>query len=1368
MWDKWFGAGWQAWGGLVLLFVLATGGCGGQSLSCQGEGFAVGTEQRIDPNQVVDPGTSVVVTAEGGQFLADQFVPVAAAFLGGTGEGRTLDLSAFVNDFLASQGFSFAGITIEDVVIGATFPHEDGIRVEFLESPTRIRITIDELWINLEATVTDPTPPASFACRVRGKLDKGTAMQRMFTVRDVLLDIDLGQFGDQYDIRVSRFDFELPESGIDVVADRNDPDYYCNYDVCDDGISGCSECVVICGGASLIEDVFNFFAEFLDGVVGSVIETVVNGLLSGVDRLEGEVHPAVLLGTLLPDLLDSERISFGLRPARQAFSAPGADGDRDLAIQVGLGTAPKRAHPCIGVDPGTPRFQAGRAPAASDDLVDIQRAHMAMGLPQATLNQLLWSVYRAGGLCLQITSDDITRLSGAAGGGIRLTAGTVSLLLPGLDTVVGKDTPLMLSLEPAFDVERPDIVTFGTGQGEAPDRDSLVQVGLPRMEIGIHALVEGRWLRLFAVAASIGLGVTPIVHADGGVDIALDRITVDGLSETYSELFAGAQLEALFTYVIELALGALLGQGIEFPLPLDDLLAGLLGVPLRLEFTGMARGGESSDWLQLGVRLGLGQGASPERFAVDTRIVRHTTTLREGATEAMAVVRAVGPSGEALPLEELEVIYRVDAGPWRVAAPIGATVDGDLTVAVPSHLWIFEGTHQLSVAARPRSAPTRLDPTPAQVEVQTVAAALEASPEPAVAPPPVGASSEGCAVASPRTGSRWPAALLLLGLLLLLANGRKKSFRDKGLRVFAWFVIAAASALSASCDDDAPTAQQQVVTCTQSRDCPSGLVCGCAGVCYLPRPCDANRDCCAGETCSAGLCVEMRECDKGADCGEGSVCANCLCRLRPCDTDTDCAEGRTCVDGACELPSLFACPTDCNDGDVCIPELQRCARLPTGCDGVRCGDDQILVVTNASTFAGAACNEANAVCSCRDAAGQVIRGEPTGFLSAALTPDGRIALAAYDMALRDLTFRFVDPATSEAGPLLYLDGLPDDATNLTEHERADLAPGPNVGAELDLAVDDAGRLAILSVDRDRATLRMAISADGADWRTFDVPTGDVEPRSPDLEPVPGGGWIAAFQGHAPAGDGQSSTSLRVVSTSSAMPSGPRDFEVASLDGRTVARPYPDLPVGTGVTPALTRLGDRWFLLYHDAELGSLELATWRDLANVTGVRVLEPSVRGELSGGSTGLAPSVVASGADRLDVVYLDATSGELRHARFRYDPAAEQLRDLVLGVVDPGLAASPQRSIALDLQLVAAPDGRLLLLYQDATFADLFLATGRQTGDGVSWDHGAWSEEAGAGFFPQAVFASPSSATLLYGKWNFPGPGLIEQTLIVQARTW
>jgi len=1379
--ESWSGVTWRVCGMLVM--VLAWTGCG-QELGCQGEGFAVGTAQRIEPNAVVDPGTSVVVTHEGAQLLADQFVPIAAAFLGGQGDGRTLDLSAFINDFLVSQGFAFAGITLEDVVMTATFPHEDGIQVSFLEGPTRVHITIDELWVNLEATVTDPTPPVSFACRVRGKLDKGTPMQRMFTVRDVVLDIELGQFGEQYNIQVSRFDFELPDSGIDVVADRGDPDYYCNYDVCSDGASGCSECVLICGAASLVEDVFNFFAEFLDGVVGQVIETVVNGLLSGIDRLEGEIHPAVLLGTILPDLLDTERIAFGLRPARQAFSAPGPTDDKDLAIQVGLGTAPRAAHPCIGLDPGTPRFAAGRAPEASDDLVDIQRAHMALGLPQATLNQLLWSIYRAGGLCLQITSDDITRLSSAAGGGIRLTAGTVSLLLPGLDTVVGKDTPLMLSIQPAFEVEHPDIVTYGTGQGEGDARDSLVNVDLPRMEIGIHAWVEGRWLRLFAVAASIGLGVTPIVHPDGRVDIALDRITVDGLSETYSELFAGAQLEALFTYVIELALGALLGQGIEFPLPLDDLLANLLGVPLRLEFTGMARGGASEDWLQLGVRLGLGQGAAPERLALDTRILRHTAILRAGDTQVSAVLEAVGPDGERWSPEDVELIYRVDAGVWRTARAIGTTSAGALKVELPSQLLMIEGDHRLQVVARPRSAPTRIDPSPAEADLVTLPAPLAAAavepPAESVASPTVGGG--GCSVTAGAPAGRsgvWLFALLgVVGLALRRRRACvKKSFNNNALlcggrvgrgvaRAGLVLLLTLGAFAAAACDDDAPTAQT-AITCEGNRDCPAGLVCGCASVCYLPRTCEVNRDCCAGESCSAGQCVETRECDSGSDCGEGSVCAGCLCRLRPCDGDADCADGRTCVDGACESPSLFACPTDCNPGDVCVPELQRCTRLPSGCEGVRCADDQILVVTGASTWIGAACDEAATVCTCRDAAGQVISGEPSGYLGAQLTVNGQIALAAYDMATRDLTFRWVDPVTNVPTPPIYLDGLPDGASNLSEQDRAELAPGPDVGAELDIAVDDAGTIGIVSIDRDRATLRLAVSRDGVAWRTLDVATGDVEPAAPDLEAVPGGGWLIAFQGFSPRQGEQSSTSLRLAVTPSTIPTGAGDFQVSSLDDRIVARPYADLPVGTGVTPALARLGDRWFLLYHDADVGSLELATWRELSNIAGVRVLDPSVRGELSGGSTGLAPRVVASGADRLDVLYLDTTSGELRHARFRYDAATNQLRDLTVALVDPGLAAAPQRSIALDAQLLAAPNGKLLALYQDATFADLYLATSTDAGATVTWDRGPWSEEGGAGFFPQAVFASPSAATLIYGKWIFPGPGLIQQALLVQPKS-
>ncbi len=376
-------------------------------------------------------------------------------------------------------------------------------------------------------------------------------------------------------------------------------------------------------------------------------------------------------------------------------------------------------------------------------------------------------------------------------------------------------------------------------------------------------------------------------------------------------------------------------------------------------------------------------------------------------------------------------------------------------------------------------------------------------------------------------------------------------------------------------------------------------------------------------------------------------------------------------------------------------------------------------------------------------------------------PDGRILIAAYDVALKDLTVRFLEANAAVPGPVLYVAGFEGDAQALPGSMRGNLGVGPDVGAELDVAIADNGTIGIVARDRTMNALRLFWSKDGEVWTNVDVDTSGVGGRAPDIEARSGGGWVIAYQGLADIGGGDYRASMKIATTEVTEVFASADFSSSTLDAGAAPVPFLDLPGGTGSTPSLAQLDGRWFVSFYDADAGSLKLGTWAgDPGQAEVMTLLEPSVRGDIPGGATGLAPKMIASDGGVLDIAFVDVTSGELRHLRTRYQNGV--LEEPVIGLIDGGLSGNPQRFIALDAQLSVTPGGQFVVVYQDSTLADLYVARG--AGEPLQWSLSREDAEGSTGFFPQAVHQGQESI-LIYGHWSFPRIGKIEQRLVIRS---
>lgn len=1302
-----------------------------ENFSCEGEGYEVGTTPVLDSEQFTRPGAKVVVTGEGAEMLATDFETLVRSFLDQPG-GGPIDLSEVAN--AAAENLDFAGITVEDLGLNLDLSQGSGPVATF-ESPANLVIEIDRFALGVEGTVIEDGSVSSFACRIRGNLNSN---RTMFIIENFRIDLRFRETDGRFDVQVADLDFDIVDTGIDVVADEGDPDYYCNFEVCQDGVSGCSECVLACGGASLLEDVFGFFTEFLDAIIATVTESLTDQILGNASVIEGEVHPALLVGSLIPDMIDSHRIAFGAHPSRDGFAVGQTASGDYLTSSFDLAVVPSQVHTCAGAGSLVPVVSP---PKTLGQINPQPGEHLITALPAATLNQALWALYSAGALCLEITSDDIANLSAQVEGGIALDATAMSLFLPGLDVVVDKGAPLMISVGVPLDPAQPDVITIGTGaMGADGQRDSLIRTSLRQFEIGVYAWIEGRYVRLLAVTTDIDLALTPLLNPDGVVNVALDKADISNVEVTYNELFISADLQSLISFVVEIGVGALLGDGLEFPISPSALIEAATGLPLRVEPTSFRQAGNYGDWISLGVKLAVSELKSrswPSPRWVDTA-AEGPTAVEAGHPIALTVAAqdASGP----LDRDAYDVETRVDGGVWRVQPP------GD--DILHSALLGLLGRHVVMVRARRHDDPLAVDQTPQRLEVRVMPprdVTAEGSEEPSAN------HTSACSVASVAGSAPEGWALVLMAALgLLLA-------RRRDLRMALVLLALGAIVGMSGCGDDPPTAQR--VACGQDRDCPAGQLCACDGYCFAPRTCSSDAGCCAGEVCADGWCEEVRECTTSADCSDGQSCGGCLCRLPRCLHDSDCDGGAECVAGACITPPEFPCPLGCPETQVCVAELRRCAPVPPGCAEMSCPSGEVLVVSDAKSFIGAACQPASAACTCEPAVFGVLSGEPSGYLSAVPLADGRAAVAAYDLATGDIAVRWLsDGALSDP---TYIDGLPAPIMTASMEERAALAPGPDIGAELDMAVNEGGTLAIASSNRSDGALRLTWSQEGVDWVGVNLALADRGVRYPDIEPIPGGGWMVAFQSLSQSGAGVN-TALRILQIDSVGPTAPTNAPSTVVEVPVEGDPS-FTPAGTGVTPSLLHDGPRWYLTFQDAEAGTLEMATWTSLSNVDVVTVLTPETRGAISGGSTGLGARTWIDASGELHSVFIDVTSGELRSAQWTYDSDTNTITDLRQQLVDLGGSDSPQRFLASDTAVTQIED-TTVIAYQDVTNGDLYAATSSAAG----WSRERVSSVGFVGFYPQLVTFDDRSAVLLHGEWTFPSAGRIEQHVRVESHSF
>lgn len=571
-----------------------------------------------------------------------------------------------------------------------------------------------------------------------------------------------------------------------------------------------------------------------------------------------------------------------------------------------------------------------------------------------------------------------------------------------------------------------------------------------------------------------------------------------------------------------------------------------------------------------------------------------------------------------------------------------------------------------------------------------------------------------------------------------------------------WLLVCLAmvgACLGISCTDDPPAPTQ--LACNETRDCPGGQRCACAGFCYTPATCETDSDCCADEICQDDHCTSANQCDVDADCSGGLVCTQCACLPRGCARDGDCAEGEVCDGGVCFDQGVAPCG-GCAQGTACDPLANRCLPTPASCAAVECAPGETVTIAEIAAHLGPVC-AIDPTCYCAEAR-PVVTGRIGTEFSALHVRLTEFVVAAHDHLYGDLVFYRFD-GDAEPVDVEYIDGVPEvGPTGDPAGPRGGVSdPGRAVGAAPSMAwLSDsiAGDLGISYRDDTVGGLRFARRRGDGSWEVSTVdPVGDSG-RASSLVVTRDGRWAVAYSFRD---FGRSS--LRVAVSDGDAPFGPTDWTFNDVDTRE-ADPLAveDVPPATGLTPDAVILGSRLYVAYHDGIDGNLELAFGDPGGPLESVILDEGDTRSKITGaGNVGLYPALAATPDGDLAVAYLDRVSGQIWYAVVDPTPA-DGTSVAIIGEpeeIDPGRQASPPVLVGPDLSLVFRTGGVPMVAYQDASNGDLSVAIQR---DGA-WERTTAARAGMSGFSPHLYPDLQGATWVLQGSLVGTGDTLEER---------
>jgi hypothetical protein len=421
-------------------------------------------------------------------------------------------------------------------------------------------------------------------------------------------------------------------------------------------------------------------------------------------------------GQCVPPLLGVEQYvntgklleSFGADPSAQMGTMAAAGGSLQVStgFQVGmLGGAKSTVTSACVPESAVP---TPRTPATPDLASEGPAGHhVGLAISEYFLNYSMWEAHRSGAMCVNLTTAQAAPL----------TTGLFKTFLPSLGIVAGganADAPMMVSLRPL----NPPLVRVGEGTFTSDGKidKPLLTVELDDLRIDFYAFIDGRYARLFTLAADVKVPMSLIaegcpmtllpVLGDLGQMVTI-RSDVPNNSEILSE--DPRALAQLIPMVLGMA-EPILATALQ-PVALPDMN----GFRLQIDkLKGVSRSGTSEDFSFLGVFADLGLTGDCESWGPKT--IAQLVGARIPTREQMRVqagmplpwpTALIDVAAEDLPGKSrtMEFAWRVDGGLWSTWR------DGpSLEVSHPA--LAMPGRHHIEVRARIAGQAAMVDPTP--------------------------------------------------------------------------------------------------------------------------------------------------------------------------------------------------------------------------------------------------------------------------------------------------------------------------------------------------------------------------------------------------------------------------------------------------------------------------------------------------------------------------------------------------------------------------------------------------------------------------------------------------------------------------------
>ncbi|MEZ4400131.1 MAG: MYXO-CTERM sorting domain-containing protein [Kofleriaceae bacterium] len=488
--------------------------------------------------------------------------------------------------------------------------------------------------------------------------------------------------------------------------------------------------------------------------------------------ITGRARGATLFGSLSPGTLgamDLYDVAGGYATTDGGGLALGLLGGFQPAGTPRDRCGPAAAAPPRVTIPTSPFFQGNTRP-------DTGAAFgLGFGLHQSQLDELAWSLYDGGMLCLTITN----RTSAL------LNTDTFALLAPSMANLLSKTGAIAVGLRP----QAPPRMALGLNtfttmpDGTVVVDEPLLDITFDRLELDFFASVEDQYVRLFTVVTDLRLPLGMQVGADGSLEPVLGDLAgaFTNLSVKNSDPLteAPADLAARLPTLLELALPGLAGSLGSFALPslggLDLAVTGITAV-------------DNKQFLAIFADLVPAAMMRPVTTTaqIDDVVLPPSDVLADpdqwSAAEAPRLELTLG--GDAA---DLEWSWRLDDGLWSAWSPYPTQTVRSQTLWLP-------GIHKVEVRARVRGQAATVDPTPVVLE-------LPVAPERARRAGFHGAPGQGgCGCATTGgggAGAAWPLVLVAAALGL---RGRRRTTRRGGRRLLGTVAALALGATMPACD----------------------------------------------------------------------------------------------------------------------------------------------------------------------------------------------------------------------------------------------------------------------------------------------------------------------------------------------------------------------------------------------------------------------------------------------------------------------------------------------------------------------------------------------------------------------------------------